>query len=74
MAQLEGSVDYVKLSGRAGHIKMDGSADHTKIEGWVSDRVIAPIPTPPAGFKLVVEYQGKYVLDYEGKYVYAKDE
>jgi hypothetical protein len=32
------------------------------------------LPSPPAGYKLVVDHEGTYVVDYEGKYVYAKDE
>ena len=75
MAEMEGSVDRIKLDGVVGYIELEGSVDRVKMDGWVSDRVVEkPYPTPPAGYKLVIDYQGKYVLDYEGKYVYAKDE
>jgi len=75
MAEMEGSVDRIKLDGAIGYIELEGSVDRVKMDGWVSDRVIPqPYPTPPAGYKLVIDYQGKYVLDYEGNYVIAKSE
>ncbi len=74
MAQMEGSVDHVKLDGQVGYIELEGSVDSVKMDGWVSDRVIEqPYPTPPAGYKLVVDHEGTYVVDYEGNYVYAKE-
>ena len=78
MAEMEGSVDRIKLDGAVGYIELEGSVDRVKMDGWVSNRVVEqpeqPYPTPPAGYKLVIDYQGKFVLDYEGKYVYAKSE
>ena len=40
MAEMEGSVDRIKLDGAVGYIELEGSVDRVKMDGWVSDRVV----------------------------------
>ena len=76
MAELEGNVDRINLEGSVDRINLGGDVSMVLMEGWASSRVKAPppIPYPPFGFKLVVDYEGSYILDYQGNYIYAKSE